>query len=544
MTQQHLTLKLLIQQIGLTAEEVAQLRLSHLHLAGKEPNISFVPENEDEAKTFLLDLDTHRMLVSWLVARPDSVSDFLFPGDDNGAMIVDDIEAIVIALEKQEKNKPIEEDNLDPVFSFHSDERVFSRPVRPLSRPEVGAPPPGFNLNVSVPVFSPSSAPEMDVDASQTTPKNDDKENEPQPPSDISPKVDDHTTAEETVLPVTEPDLPSAQAKQSIEDIAEDIAIENEVDSPTVLPSSPATPDQTPTEMEMEQSHVQQKKPFPRKQEKKPDTVNSKSNLGRVLFYAISGVTLLFCTFCLVGGALVWQFAPYDEMISLAETEQSTVDATPSVEIIQDSPVPSPTSTPIPTDTPTALPTNTSSPTATNSPEPTFTLEPTATETLVPTDTPVLEPTLTFTPEATPTETPIPTSTPTETPVAPVDTATPEIPTDTPTPVRDFDAPKLLDPDHDSQFIRGNTIILRWEPVGELLENEYYAVRLRHRFQGGVIFSGENVTASEWTIPLDIIDKVDGPDYSFEWFIIVEQDNDGDVRQISPQSETRSFIWR
>ena len=80
------TLRVLVEQNALTPEEVTQLRLSHLHLAGKTPSISFTPSGSQETKVVTLDMETHRALVSWLVNRPDSTGDFLFPGANEGAM--------------------------------------------------------------------------------------------------------------------------------------------------------------------------------------------------------------------------------------------------------------------------------------------------------------------------------------------------------------------------------------------------------------------------------------------------------------------------
>jgi len=56
------TLHTLIKHVGLTPPEVAQLRLSDLHLAGKNPNIKFTLPDSDEPKTIDLDLDAHRRL--------------------------------------------------------------------------------------------------------------------------------------------------------------------------------------------------------------------------------------------------------------------------------------------------------------------------------------------------------------------------------------------------------------------------------------------------------------------------------------------------
>ena len=77
------TLRALVRHIGLTPQEVAELRLSNLHLAGKSPTITFTPAHSADPKTVTLDLDAHRALVGWLVARPDSTGDYLFPGQDD-----------------------------------------------------------------------------------------------------------------------------------------------------------------------------------------------------------------------------------------------------------------------------------------------------------------------------------------------------------------------------------------------------------------------------------------------------------------------------
>ena len=89
------TLQVLVQQVGLTTAEVAQLRLSHLHLAGKSPHINFTPAEGKAPKTVELDLEAHRALVGWLVARPDSKSDFLFPGSGETALTPQEIEQVL-----------------------------------------------------------------------------------------------------------------------------------------------------------------------------------------------------------------------------------------------------------------------------------------------------------------------------------------------------------------------------------------------------------------------------------------------------------------
>jgi hypothetical protein len=79
----------------------------------------------------------------------------------------------------------------------------------------------------------------------------------------------------------------------------------------------------------------------------------------------------------------------------------------------------------------------------------------------------------------------------------------------------------------------------------ELLPNEYYVVRLRYSYQGSEQFGGGNTTGASWAVPLDLIDKIDGPDYRFEWWVFVERkDGENKYVPISPNSETRSFIWK
>ena len=112
------TLYTLIRQIGLTPQEAARLRLSDLHLAGKSPHISFMPEGSDQSKTVELDLEAHRALVGWLVARPDSISDFLFPGQGVEAMDWREIRQRVEKAEETQKTtigeKPLDVDEETP----------------------------------------------------------------------------------------------------------------------------------------------------------------------------------------------------------------------------------------------------------------------------------------------------------------------------------------------------------------------------------------------------------------------------------------------
>ena len=108
-----------------------------------------------------------------------------------------------------------------------------------------------------------------------------------------------------------------------------------------------------------------------------------------------------------------------------------------------------------------------------------------------------------------------------------------------------YDAPVLIEPADDFAFIQGNTIVLRWRPVGELAPDEQYAVRMVYDFQGQPTYQGANVKETEWTVPLSLYGQVDGPENRYEWFVVVERLNDdGSGTAISPESQRRSFTWK
>lgn len=108
-----------------------------------------------------------------------------------------------------------------------------------------------------------------------------------------------------------------------------------------------------------------------------------------------------------------------------------------------------------------------------------------------------------------------------------------------------YAAPVLVEPQDQFPYIKGNTPVLRWEPVGNLASNEQYAVRIIYRFQNEVIYKGAQVKEPEWTIPLSLFGQVDGPAHGYEWFVVVERlNNDGSATAISPESGRHSFTWK
>jgi tetratricopeptide (TPR) repeat protein len=201
----------------------------------------------------------------------------------------------------------------------------------------------------------------------------------------------------------------------------------------------------------------------------------------------------------------------------------------------------------LPSLTPTHSPASTSQPTPTEvlvtTPEATSTpttMPPTATDTTTPTtaatDTP------TSTPTSTLTETPMPTPTP----IIVIVTATP-VPVPTPTP---FPAPRLIGPENEREFFESDAakIMLEWEPVGPLAENEWYQVALSFFKLGEIQYEGTRVKESGWQVPEYFHGQADQPERAYYWNVTVMQVNknaDGSETAIerSPVSETRTFYW-
>jgi hypothetical protein len=131
--------------------------------------------------------------------------------------------------------------------------------------------------------------------------------------------------------------------------------------------------------------------------------------------------------------------------------------------------------------------------------------------------------------------------------VTPTDTP---IPTITPTPTPPFAAPVLLSPADRSPFT-GSTdemIDLVWKPVGQLADNEFYALRLRWKEGGKTAYGGTNIRKSEWRVPTSMYGKADLPDRAYEWEVAVYRrvtGADGKTTEIpiSPVSKTWVFYW-
>jgi RNA polymerase subunit RPABC4/transcription elongation factor Spt4 len=175
------------------------------------------------------------------------------------------------------------------------------------------------------------------------------------------------------------------------------------------------------------------------------------------------------------------------------------------------------------------------------------------TPTSMPTATPTVTRRPTYTPTATRTSTPTATATATSTEIG---SPTPETPTPTPTlaptatPTLVFAAPRLFGPEDGTVFVgEAEKIVLRWESVGVLAEDEWYAVGLRYLQSGQLQYNGHRVKENDWELPADFFfAKADLPERAYQWdvtVIRVELGPKGEIgSDISPRSESRTFYWK
>lgn len=203
---------------------------------------------------------------------------------------------------------------------------------------------------------------------------------------------------------------------------------------------------------------------------------------------------------------------------------------TPTETVLPATPVPSSTPAPMVTTTPTIAPSVT--PTILSEP----TEVPASPSTVGPTPTPVIiVVTATPTPGLPPTDTPVPAKSPAG--------GVPSEPTATPMPAFKYPAPTLREPE-DGEIVPGKYVFLKWEPVGPLADDEWYAVRLVYLQQGKPVYQGDWIKLTEWQVPERFYYQADGPALEYHWYVFVERETpDGSMSQISPESETNVFRW-
>jgi len=190
-----------------------------------------------------------------------------------------------------------------------------------------------------------------------------------------------------------------------------------------------------------------------------------------------------------------------------------------------------------PTPTEMAPSTITSTPTVT----PTATPSPTATRTSTRTATP--SPTPTVTPTVTPSSTQPPTSTPKLT----------RRPTLTPTPdLRStYPAPALTGPADGETFGGQAQVVLSWQAVGELREDEYYVVELAYNHKGAVWYDETPwLRETSWELSTHRYLHDLSSDGVYRWSVRVMRRTGADAagrpvgEPLSPSSEMRTLVWQ
>jgi hypothetical protein len=90
----------------------------------------------------------------------------------------------------------------------------------------------------------------------------------------------------------------------------------------------------------------------------------------------------------------------------------------------------------------------------------------------------------------------------------------------------------------------GSILYLKWQPVGPLADDEWYAVRLIFNEQGQPVYEGDRTKEPEWLVPDRLYYQADGPELQYRWFVFIERQNpDGSTTQLSPESKTNVFRW-
>jgi hypothetical protein len=532
-------LRALSNRLGLTPQQIAALRLSHVHLASSslviEPDeFAADADTETAAKTYTLDGETQRALIAWLVVRPDGPNDHLIPGEGLQGLDVMAIEQAlgVVVAEQPTASTPAEAAEpppsrpaetstaeaapladaeaaptatLDEIEALRRELAEADEGWVPLAEPPV-APLPARRVTERPYVAgAPTSIPEAITD--QAPPES--------PPPQIPPPPSRPAPPPPPPPPPSPPPRPVGEA---------------------AVPPRPAARAAAPRRMV-----TPPPRPIPESSLRTravPD-LDSEPNGRRLPYPVLAIVAAIVLIACCGSLAALGVFTGATEDVRLLVAEVFPASASQR----------SPTPTPLPTEPATATPAT--GPTPTETPMPTATPSPTP----APTDTPTLTPTPaeevpTPTPiiivvTATPTPEPPPTvrRAPTDTPVPPAAEETePTSPAEV-TPEYKYPAPVLLEPPNNGK-VQGSLCILKWEPVGTLADDEWYALRLVYLQQGQPVYQGDDIKATDWRVPERFYYQADGPALEYRWYVTVERKNaDGSTTPVSPRSEEFVFRW-
>ncbi len=491
-------LRALVSGEGLTLEQVSALKLDQVHLASStlmiEPD-EFASTGESAPETIIINLEgeTQRAIIAWLVARPDGPNDHLFPGDDSGGL---DGETIVRATTAEEPQS-----TADVSLSEEPGGGLDMPPAADAAAGTAESPPSGEEIPVAQPEAV--SLDEIERLREQLA------------------EADEGWTlvTEEAVTPAEGAELEAA---------------------PKTLPE-PVSP----------RGRMAGRKPAARRgarvvagrpayasggEPPKGSKPRAPNGAGRLPYPSLAVVGVVLVLVCCVGatvaGVLAYRGGQVDSLLAAilpSGRQKPTGTAAPaeSLPSAAATPTVAPTFTatepPPPADTPGAAPVAADTPTP-------------APPTPVETATPI---TVVLTATAAPKPPPTATRPPADAPVG-VETAEP---TDTPTPAFRYEAPVLLEPS-DEGVVAGVMAILKWESVGELADDEWYAIRLIFLQQGQPVYEGDRMKALDWRVPDRFFYRADGPALKYRWYVFVERQNaDGSATQLSPESEEFSFRW-
>lgn len=536
-------LRALVGRAGLSPRQIATLKLDQLHLAQStltvEPDAETAPPHPspDKLVTVKLDSETQRTLLAWLVVRPDSPNEHLFPGAGMAALDPAAIQAALTA----ESEQPAETRPETPAAPGAP--QTLPEPVVPLAA-EAPAVATSAEPEVQPTVEPAQSATLQEIEALRRELAQAEAEKAPPKPTPPAPV----RLARPAAVPGGQPEAGTRPTPKLVTPRRATEA------SAAGVVRQPAQAAARPDSRARSAGAARQVAGAPTR-----PPIEAERRLTIQLSYramTVMGIALalICCAALAVGGYLSWQAGGVTNLVAqvfpaAAPTQAATPTTLPVSPVNTPTPLPSPTFTPLPP--PTPLPTDTPPGQVPVEPGPTPTpIIIVVTATPVPeTETPTPTPTEAATEAATPPPTEssggeeTPPTAPGEEETQPAASSTEEEATATPTPGFKYQAPVLLEPENNAR-VQDRLLILKWEPIWTMEPGEYFAVRLRFKVQGAYEYAGDQVNAPEWRLPDILYYKADGPELQYEWWVYVERKNaDGSTTQLSPESEHRIFSW-
>ncbi|MCS7259745.1 MAG: hypothetical protein NZ765_03055 [Anaerolineae bacterium] len=513
------TIRALNRALGLTPQQISSLRLSDVHLATRSLALAtdaYAPGDAPEKpQELVLDEQTQRALIAWLVVRPDGPNDHLFPGSEWEGLDTSIIEQIlgVVVEEKAVASDqaapaapagvvpfpgeaeapealPKGATSLEEIEALRQELAAVDEGWSPLAKPQpshVATPPPEGSA-------APTTLPETVV-----------RRAEPAAPTPSAPP----RPAPVQPAPPSPPPPPPRPVRPAVVARSRVSRPAAPKPTPTVKPSAPRTPAPRAVPPRVSQ-------PI------EASTVEEGRRPISPLLAAAAVLLVIACCAASIWG-IVW-------LVGGGGAGPGWLAQALPAGLVSAIATPTPTPTETPPPTPTATSTATPVPTETPTPTPMPTETPTPIIEPPPTPTPIIiVVTATPTPEPPPTPRRVPTDTP--------------VPAEPPQPTYKYPAPKLLEPENGGK-VGGRLAYLKWEPVGPLAEDEWYAVRLIYLQQGQPVYQGDNIKETTWQVPERFYYQADGPALLYRWYVYVERKNpDGTATQLSPNSEEFVFRW-